>query len=82
MLKTSQFVAVKVQSVPYMKPCPSKHACTIVMALRVLAAVRGWKGWTNNILIRQHIWPLLQLWNKDPESLREATVVCVVRLLG
>lgn len=52
------------------------------MALRLLATVRGWKGWTNDVLIRQHLWPLLQVWNKDPDSLREATVVCIVRLLG
>ena len=64
------------------KPCPSRHACTIVLALRVLSAVKGWKEWTNDVLIRDHLWPLLQQWNKKPESLREATIVCIVRLLG
>ena len=79
-LKSSSSVSIKVA--PDSKPHPSRHACTIVLALRVLAKVRGWKDWTNDVLIGQYLWPLLQQWNKDPESVREATVVCLVRLLG
>ena len=51
------------------------------MALRVLSAVRGWT-WSNDVLIRQHLWPLLQQWNKDSSCLREATIVCILRLIG
>ena len=38
--------------------------------------------WTNDTLIRAHLWPLLQQWNAKQDSVREATVVCTVRLIG
>lgn len=79
-LKNSSSILIKVA--PDSKPYPSRHACTIVLALRVLSKVRGWKEWTNDVLIGLHVWPILQQWNKEPESVREATVVCLVRLLG
>ena len=49
--------------------------------LRVIAAVRGWE-WTRTILVGDYIWPLLQLWNKGPDNLREATIVGIIKLLG
>ncbi|XP_011409711.1 PREDICTED: microtubule-associated protein 1A-like isoform X2 [Amphimedon queenslandica] len=80
MLKNSSSISIKVA--PDSKPYPSRHACTIVLALRLLSKVRGWKEWTNDVLIRHYTWPILQQWNKEPESVREATVVCLIRLLG
>eukprot|EP00731_Ephydatia_muelleri_P028122 Em0019g995a len=42
---------------------------------------QGW-AWTNDVLIRGHLWPTLQQWNNKSESIREATVVCIIRLFG
>ena len=62
-------------------PHPSKHAYAVVLALRVLASTQGW-AWTNDTLIQHHLWPLLEQWNKSPSSLREATIICIIRLIG
>ena len=51
------------------------------MSLRVISAAQGWE-WTNDTLIRQFLWPLLQQWNKQTDTVRPQTIVCVIRLLG
>ena len=38
--------------------------------------------WTNDILIKGHLWPMLQLWNNNSDNIGEATVVCIIRLIG
>ena len=84
-LKLSPYIKIEIppsnSTSAGLRPRPSKHAYAIVMALRVLGACQGW-AWTNDTLIRRYLWPLLQQWNKQPGSLREAAVVCIIRLLG
>ena len=82
MLCTSPHVTINAPPTgPSLRPQPSKHAYAVVMGLRVLAYSQGW-AWTNDTLIRTQLWPLLQQWNKQPSSVREATIVCILRLVG
>ena len=66
---------------PWHRPRPSVLAFHIVYCLRAIAHYQGWV-WTNDTLIRAHLWPLLQQWNANQDAVREATVVCAVRLIG
>ncbi len=67
---------------PWRRPRPSVQAFHIVHSLRLLAYTQGWV-WTNDSLIRAHIWPILQKWNSSEGSdVKEAAAVCVVRLIG
>ncbi len=39
--------------------------------------------WTNDTLIRAHLWPILKKWNSSEGSeVKDAAAVCVVRLIG
>ena len=66
---------------PWHRPRPSVLAFHIVHCLRAIAHHQGWV-WTNDTLIRAHLWPLLQQWNANRDAVRETTVVCAVRLIG
>ena len=63
------------------RPRPSVLAFHIVHCLRAIAHYQGWV-WTNDTLIRAHLWPLLQQWNANQDAVREAAIVCTVRLIG
>ena len=83
-LKTSKSTyidAVPPDHTPWRRPCPSILAYHVVQSLRLLGFQQGWV-WTNDTLIRAHVWPLLQQWNKDRDSVREAAIACTVRLIG
>jgi len=67
--------------IPWRRPRPSSLAFHIVHCLRLLTWYQGWV-WTNDVLIRAYLWPLLQQWNTNVDSVREATVVCIMRLIG
>jgi len=67
--------------IPWRRPRPSSLAFHIVHCLRFLTWYQGWV-WTNDVLIRAYLWPLLQQWNSNADSVREATVVCIMRLIG
>ena len=82
LLQTSHNIAV--EQLPcegWLRPRPSRVTFYIVHALRLLAWFKGWT-WTSDVLIRAHLWPILQSWNAKRESVKEATVMAVVRLLG
>ena len=67
---------------PWRRPRPSVVAFRVVHCLRMLAWFLGWV-WTNDTLIRAHIWPILQQWHgKKGEAVRESTVICIIRLIG
>ena len=68
-------------STPWHRPRPSVLAFHIVHCMRMISCDQGWV-WTNDTLIRAHLWPLLQQWNAKQDSVREATIVCAVRLIG
>ena len=68
-------------STPWHRPRPSVLAFHIVHCLRMISHFQGWV-WTNDTLIRAHLWPLLQQWNAKQDTVRDATVVCTVRLIG
>lgn len=83
-LQNSEHVFIDAPSTQgvWRRPRPSALAFQVVHCLRILSWYRGWV-WTNDTLIRAHLWPLLQQWNgTSRESVREATVVCVIRLIG
>ena len=47
---------------------------------------KGW-SWTNDVLIGRHLWPILQQWNggkggEEGGVVKEAVLVCVLRLIG
>ena len=63
------------------RPRPSVLAFHIVHCLRAIAHYQGWV-WTNDTLIRAHLWPLLQQWNAKQDAVHEAAIVCAVRLIG
>jgi len=63
------------------RPRPSPLTFHLVHSLRLLAWFKGWL-WTSDVLIRTHLWPILQNWNAKKDSVPEATVMAVVRLLG
>ena len=73
--------AVATGPTPWHRPRPSVLAFHIVHCLRAIAHYQGWV-WTNDTLIRAHLWPLLQEWNSNQDAVREAAVVCAVRLIG
>lgn len=83
LLKTSTHVCIDQQigQFPWRRPQPSVMAFHLVHCLRLLSWHQGW-AWTNDVLIRSHLWPTLQQWNNKSESIREATVVCIIRLIG
>ncbi len=66
---------------PWRRPRPSVAAFRVVHCLRMLVWLQGWM-WTNDTLIGAHLWPLLQKWYGKNETVREATVVCAIRLIG
>ena len=76
-----QPVAMGTVPTPWHRPRPSVLAFHIVHCLRAIAFNQGWV-WTNDSLIRAHLWPLLQQWNANRDAVREATIVCTVRLIG
>ena len=82
LLQTSRKVSVEEQ--PYQgwsRPRPSTLTFHLVHTLWLLAWFKGWV-WTSDVLIRAHLWPILQAWNAKKDSVAEATVMAVVRLLG
>lgn len=66
---------------PWRRPRPSVMAFRVVHCLRMLVWLQGWM-WTNDVLIGAHLWPLLQKWHVSKGEVREATAVCVIRLIG
>ena len=66
---------------PWRRPRPSTLAFHLVHCLRALTWYQGWV-WTNDTLIGAHLWPLLQQWNSSADSVREETIVCILRLIG
>jgi hypothetical protein len=72
---------VLMMTTPTGRPQLCPHGEAILMSLRMLGAVRGW-SWIQNDLIGRHVWPLLQLWNKEPNALREVTIATIIKLLG
>ena len=67
---------------PWRRPRPSVLAFHIVHCLRLISHFQGWV-WTNDTLIRAHLWPLLQKWNSSEGSgVKDAAAVCTVRLIG
>lgn len=82
LLQTSCNVTVEQQPCQgWNRPKPSRLTFQLVHSLRLLAWFKEWV-WTSDILIRAHIWPILQAWNSKRDSVPEATVMAVVRLLG
>jgi hypothetical protein len=82
LLQTSRNVTV--EQLPcqgWSRPRPSHLTFQLVHSLRLLAWFKGWV-WTSDVLIKAHIWPILQAWNCKKDSVPEATVMAVVRLLG
>ena len=81
-LQTSRKVTVEQQLCQgWSRPRPSHLTFHLVHALRLLSWFKGWV-WTSDVLIKAHIWPILQAWNSKKDSVAEATVMAVVRLLG
>lgn len=82
LLQTSSKVTVELQPCQgWNRPKPSHLTFQLVHSLRLLAWFKEWV-WTSDVLIRAHIWPILQAWNFKRDSVPEATVMAVVRLLG
>ena len=89
LLKTSSSVYIDstpCSHIPWQRPRPSVAAYRIVSCLNLLGWCRGW-AWTNDFLIGKQLWPVLQAWNgRDKEGgaslVKEAVVVCVLRLIG
>ena len=82
LLQTSSKVTVELQPCQgWNRPKPSHLTFQLVHSLRLLAWFKEWV-WTSDVLIRAHIWPILQSWNFKRDSVPEATVMAVVRLLG
>ncbi|XP_022243184.1 uncharacterized protein LOC111086068 [Limulus polyphemus] len=76
--------------------CEQKHQNTVSSskvfelskAVELLARREGWE-WTNNVLIRELLWPVLQQWSvrsqcleENKESVNEIKVVFVLKLFG
>ena len=82
LLQTSRNVTVEQHPCQgWCRPKPSRLTFHLVHTLRLLAWFKGWV-WTSDVLIRAHLWPILQTWNSKKDSVPEATVMAVVRLLG
>lgn len=82
LLQTSHNVTVEhLPCQGWSRPRPSHLTFQLVHTLRLLAWFKGWV-WTSDVLIKAHIWPILQAWNCKKGSVPEATVMAVVRLLG
>ncbi|XP_076323637.1 uncharacterized protein LOC143232294 isoform X2 [Tachypleus tridentatus] len=76
--------------------CEQKHQNTVSSskmfelskAVELLARREGWE-WTNNVLIRELLWPVLQQWSvrsqsfeENKESVNDMKVVFVLKLFG
>ena len=82
LLQTSRRVTVEQEPCRgWFRPRPSHLTFHLVHTLRLLSWFKGWV-WTSDVLIKAHVWPILQSWNSKSDSVPEATVMAVVRLLG
>lgn len=82
LLQTSRRVTVEQEPCQgWFRPRPSHLTFHLVHTLRLLSWFKGWV-WTSDVLIKAHVWPILQAWNSKKDSVPEATVMAVVRLLG
>ena len=82
LLQTSRRVTVEQEPCQgWFRPRPSRLTFHLVHTLRLISWFKGWV-WTSDVLIKAHIWPILQSWNGKRDSVPEATVMAAVRLLG
>jgi len=71
---------------PWQRPRPSLVGYQLVYCLNLLATCKRW-AWTNEFLIGKLLWPILEgagsrNVSAEGEEVKEAAVVCVVRLVG
>ena len=59
-------------------------AYELVKAMELLAFCMGWE-WANDVLIREHLWPILKKWstglNKE-NSIKNASACVVMKIIG
>ncbi len=66
-------------------PSLSQMAFELSKAMELLASSMGWE-WTNNILIREHLWPVLKKWTlglrSENNGIKNGSACLVMKIIG